>query len=416
MANLHFYLKSGKENKYGQKSIVMRITYDSIRTIIFLNKMIQPKFWNNNKQLVRAPTQRESENNHLDINDTIRLYRNKADDAIRNAAEKNISLSDYYFKAWFSDIHSGATKKVRDFYELFNDYIEANRAERAERTIKGYITVINFIKTFQAKTHFPVDIKNIDHAFMDALKKYAFTDRQIQHNYFAKIVSVLKSFLNWASERDIKVSAHFSKFSFPEKEKAIIFLTLDELMNLYNYDFKNERLNNARDLYCFGCFTGLRVSDIMELKSEHIRENNIHKTIRKTKSNEIIPLNPYALEILRKHEGYPDKLLPSISSQKLNEYIKECCQIVGITEPVNIVKFYGSKTKEFTYQKWELITTHTARKTFLTNSIILGMNYMAARGIGGHKRDKDFNRYVKIAEDFKSKEMERTWGELSRGK
>lgn len=414
MANINFYLKPGKENKKGQKSIVMRITYGDSRTMIFINKMIQPKFWSVSKQVVRAPNQRESENNYEDINATIKINRNKAEDAIRNATEKGLSLSDFYFKAWFADTHSGALKKKRDFFELFDDYIDANKAERTERTIKGYITVRNFMKAFQLATRFPVDVKNIDHTFMDALKKYAFSDRKIQHNYFAKIVSVLKSFLNWASNRGNKISEHYLKFSFPEKEKEIIFLTIDELMLLYNFDFNNKRLNNARDLFCFGCFTGLRVSDIIELRHEHIRDNSIHKTIRKTKKDEIIPLNQFALEILKKHQENPTMPLPSISDQKLNKYIKECCRIVDISEPINIVKFYGGKTEETTYRKWELITTHTARKTFLTNSILLGMNYMAARGIGGHTRDRSFNRYVKIAEDFKTKEMERTWGQLGK--
>ena len=414
MANIHFYLKSGKENKLGQKSIVMRITYGSTRTIIFLNKMIQPKFWNSNKQIVRAPNQRENENNNDNINETIKAYRNKAEDAIRNATNNNLTLTDFYFKAWFSNTHSGAMKKNRDFFELFDDYLNANKAEKTVRTILGYTTIRNFLQAFQLATRFPVDIKNIDHEFMDALKKYAFSERKIQHNYFAKIVSVLKSFLNWVSERDIKISEHYRKFSFPEKEIAIIFLTIEELMLLYNYDFKNKRLNNARDLYCFGCFTGLRVSDIIELCHEHIRGNNIHKTIRKTKTNEIIPLNPFALEILKKHEANPLKPLPIMTGQKLNEYIKECCRIVDISEPINIVKFYGGKTEEKTHPKWELITTHTARKTFITNSILLGMNYMAARAMSGHKRDKNFNRYLKIAEDFKTKEMERTWGQLGK--
>ena len=131
--------------------------------------------------------------------------------------------------------------------------------------------------------------------------------------------------------------------------------------------------------------------------------------IKKTKRVDTIPINRFAQEILDKYNDLKDKPLPQISSQKLNDYIKECCEEAKIDTPIRIARHSGSNTIEKTFPKHELITTHTARKTFLTNSIILGMNYMAARGISGHKKDKDFNRYVKIAEDFKHKEMQRTW-------
>lgn len=184
-------------------------------------------------------------------------------------------------------------------------------------------------------------------------------------------------------------------------------------MLLYNYNFEQSRHIKARDIYCFGCFTGLRISDILNLKREHIKDDEIHKTIVKTRRTDIIPLNQFAKQILKKYE-FEESPLPKISSQKLNDYIKECCRKAEIKTLINNVTFIGGKPKEQSFPKCELITTHTARKTFLTNSIILGMNYMAARGISGHKKDKDFNRYVKIAEDFKQKEMQKTWDNIGK--
>ncbi|MEI6765322.1 MAG: tyrosine-type recombinase/integrase [Bacteroidota bacterium] len=414
MANINFYLKSGKQNKLGEKSIVMRITFDMQRTIIFTKCMIHPKFWNANKQLVRPPTQREPENNHVFINEMIRTYRNKVEKAIQEALENNLTLSEAYFKNCLVNKH---TRKIRKgFFEWMDDYIESGRPQKAPRTITGYITVKNFLKAFEEDTHYNIDLNAIDMNFYDSLKKYAFLKRRIQDNYLAKIINVLKSFLTWAKDRDAKVSDHYFKFSAPEREKDIIFLTIEELMTLYRFKFPNKKHEKARDLYCFGCFTGLRVSDIQELRREHIKEGSIHKTIRKTKVSEIIPLNQFSEEILKKYDDGGDRPLPVISSQKLNDYIKECCKKAEINDPISITRFFGGKTEVLTFPKYELITTHTARKTFLTNSILLGMNYMAARGISGHKRDKNFNRYVKIAEDFKQKEMDRTWGQLENRK
>ncbi len=412
MANINFYLKPGKINKSGEKSIIMRITYHQKRTVIFINCTINPKFWNSNKQIVRPPTQREADNNHDHINKMIRIYRRKAEGAIQNAIDNDLTLSDAYFKNWFAGKQARNEKK--EFFEWFDDYIESSRPDKAKWTVKGYESVKSFLKDFEKDTKTHIDMNALDMSFYDSLKNYAFIKRKtiVQDNYFAKITNVLKSFLSWAQDRGANVSDHFHKFSTPEREKEIIFLTIDELLTLYNFKFESARLEKARDIYCFGCFTGFRISDIQELRREHIKDGYIQKTIRKTKVIETIPLNQYSQQILDKYKDEGVNPLPTISDQKLNEYIKECCEKAKINSPVSLTRFYGGKTVESVFPKHELITTHTARKTFLTNSIILGMNYMAARGISGHKRDKNFNRYVKIAEDFKKKEMERTWGQL----
>ncbi len=412
MANINFYLKTGSENKNGEKSLLMRITFGNKRSVIFLNKMVQTKYWNSNRQNVRPPSKRELDNNYMNINETIFTFRDKAEEAIRNAIKNNLTLSDKYFKSWFDNKYSENPFKDVDFFGLFDIYLETIKSDRTAQTIRGYKTIRNFLEDFEKNSGYHLDFSTINNMFLDALRKYAFSDRKIAHNYFAKIISVLKSFLRWAEVRDVKVSEHFKKFSFAEKEKEIIFLTLDELMLLYNFEFNNTRLNKARDLFCFGCFTGLRISDIIGLKRDHIQAGMIHKTIQKSQKPLTIPLNQFALQILSKYEDLIDHPLPVISGQKLNEYIKECCTKAEINTPTMITKYKGGKTEELILPKYELITFHVARKTFLTNSILLGMNYMAAKGISGHKKEKNFNKYVKIAEDFKKKEMDRTWGKL----
>ncbi|HNW89864.1 MAG TPA: tyrosine-type recombinase/integrase [Bacteroidales bacterium] len=412
MANINFYLKTGKTNKDGEKSIIMRITYGNKRTVIFLNRMVHPKFWSTSKQNVRPNNRREPDNNYEKINEAIKSYRDKAEYAIDNAFKKNLTLSDKYFKNWFSNQQSENPYKDNDFFSLFDIYLEAIKPGLAPNTIKGYTTVRNFLEKFETDSHYLLDFNSINNIFLDELKKYAFTDHNFSHNYFVKVVKVLKSFLQWAEERDVKISEHYKKFSFKEKDKDIIFLTLPELMKLNDYKFETKRLNNARDLFCFGCYTGLRISDIVSLEKEHIQGKRIVKMIQKSRKTSEIPLNKFALKILKKHSDLPDRPLPTISAQKLNVYIKDCCKIAEINTPTVTTIYKGGKEEELMLPKYKLITSHTARKTFLTTSIILGMNYMAAKGISGHKKEKDFNRYVKVVEEFKKKEMDRTWGKV----
>ena len=104
--------------------------------------------------------------------------------------------------------------------------------------------------------------------------------------------------MHWATEREYTNSNAYKKFSYSEKEKEVIFLTVAELMHLLNFEFKNDRLR-ARDIYCFGCFTGLRISDINQLKHDHISDNCIVKKIQKTQQFEKIPLNKFTWKYLK---------------------------------------------------------------------------------------------------------------------
>src|SRR5690606_29018926 len=125
-----------------------------------------------------------------------------------------------------------------------------------------------------------------------------------------------------------------------------------------------------------------------------------------------IPLNKFAKEILDKYKKTIYEPLPVISGQKFNEYIKECCEVAKINTPTTVSRFSGNKRVDKTVPKHELITSHTARKTFVTNSLIFGMKEMVVRNITGHKKESTFKRYVKIAEDFKQKEMQETWDKI----
>lgn len=112
----------------------------------------------------------------------------------------------------------------------------------------------------------------------------------MKQNYFAKVIKVLKSFLNWAIEKGYNTNREFEKFKAAEHDIDIVFLTFEELMNLYNYQFESDRLSQARDFYCMGCFTGLRFSDLSKLHLANISEDHIVLSIQKRKPK-TTPLN-----------------------------------------------------------------------------------------------------------------------------
>ena len=156
-----------------------------------------------------------------------------------------------------------------------------------------------------------------------------------------------------------------------------------------------------------------QISDTSALNESNITDDAITLTIQKTRaSNTRIPLNRFSKAILKKYKGTIHEPLPIISQQKFNKYIKECCQMAEINTQITITRYIGQRRVDKTVSKYQLITSHTARKTFVTNSLVLGMKEMVVRNITGHKKEESFRRYVKIAEDLKRSEMDNTWDKL----
>ena len=407
MANVHFYLKPGQKNKKGQQPVIMRITHDYSRTIIFVGHAVHSKYWSQKNEKVKPPHANEETNHHEAINATIEAYYKRATAALAKAISEKIPITEAYLKNSITLKEEKGTTKA--FFGIFDEYIEMSKPIRAPRTITGYNTVKQFLMDFEEASGKKIDINTIDNLFFDRFRTYAFSVRKVQDNYFSKIVNVLKSFMNWSYDRKYAKMLTHKKFSTPEREKEIIYLTKDELFDLLYHKFESKKLSHARDLFCFMCFTGLRVSDLRDLTQEHIKENEIQKTIVKTQKIDRIPLNRFAKEILLKYKGDEVSVFPKISSQKLNDYIKDCCEELKMNEPVRIQQFIGGKVKTVVKPKYEFITNHVARKTFVTLSFIFGMDTKIIKSITGHKKDSSFNKYIKIAEEFKNVALKSAW-------
>ena len=128
---------------------------------------------------------------------------------------------------------------------------------------------------------------------------------------------------------------------------------------------------------------------------------------QKTKDPLKIPLNSYSKAILQKYEGKPSQL----SQQKFNAYVKELGQLCGIDEPTEIIKYVAGKRIEKTVPKYELLSSHTGRRTFITLSLEKGMRAETVMKISGHKDTKTLMRYVRITDKIKETEMLRIWND-----
>jgi len=403
---INYYLDS-KFNKNGEKAI-----YCFIRGIAKYNKIqintgikINPKFWNEKNQSVR-----KTFNGHIEINLFLNYGKSEIQKVYSQAAVNKL-YSYERLKNDFCSIFNRKPKKEKPktFFDVFDCYLESKKDTASISTKNNYQTLLNHLLNFQHKNRSKITFDTINLEFFDKLMSYYINDLQNINNTFHNAVKLLKSFLNWATERGYNNLLEYKKFKTKGTENEVVYLTEDELLRLFNLDLtSNPRLEKVRDVFCLACFSGQRFSDVSKLKAEHIRDGKWYLRTQKTKDLIEIPLNDYALEIVQK---YFDNGLqfPVITNKCSNRYLKELGQIAEIVEPITIVRYKGAERLEHSKPKYELLGTHTARRTFVTLSLEKGLRQEILMSVTGHKDYRTLKKYIKITDNVKEQEMKKVW-------
>ncbi|MDX2188828.1 MAG: site-specific integrase [Bacteroidota bacterium] len=297
-----------------------------------------------------------------------------------------------------------------DFFKHYDEMMESIRINTTPNNIKNYKQLHSILKGFEAETNYNLTFGTVNQpVFFDKFLKYCIKVKGFTNNTISGYIGKFKSFMNWATKRGYNSEQAYKEYNVKEYEVTHIALTPEEFKTLYFHDFRNYKLNKAKDLFCFMVSTGYRISDLKDLKPEHIQADCIEKVIVKTKERIKIPLNQYSKVLLAK---YGSLINIRISEQKLNDYIKECCEILNFDTPVEIVKYQGAKQIIETKPKYECITNHVARKTFATLMLNQGMAAYDIMKITGHKKETTFRKYVGINDEQHNKKMIEAWGKI----
>lgn len=224
-------------------------------------------------------------------------------------------------------------------------------------------------------------------------------------------IAFVKVFMRWAQEHGYCDASPFlnTRIKLKTANKPVIYLTWDELMTVYNFDFGHRNyLAHVRDVFCFCCFTSLRYSDAHNLRRSNISDTEIKITTIKTHDSLTIELNKYSRAILDKYKDvqFPnDKALPVISNQRMNDYLKLMGKACGLTAPITITQYKGTKRYDTTYEKWELLSTHCGRRTFVCNALMLGIPANIVMQWTGHSDYATMRPYIAIADSARRSAM-----------
>ena len=406
---VYFYPDSNKKNKNTKRTIYCYVREGREKPLIFnTREKINPINWN--KITKRAITAGKGKfDGAKELNLYLDSFENSIKKAVREIKTDNISIEFEEIKRKLIEKFSG--KSTANIFEALDLFIKVRENDLTAGTLKKFDNIKKLLIEFQNKTYTKLSFGAIDLSFYDAFINYLIYTKKMNSNSAYKNIALLKTFLAWSYDRGLNKYDYFRKFKKKEFSVDIVTLSEKELKQLEDLDLSGEenlRLDRTRDLFLFACFTGARFSDIFNISRADIKENVWYLRQVKTKNVTEIPLLDKAINILNKYSLY-EKPLPVITNQKLNQYLKELGKKAGLFDKVRITEQKGNQTIEKEYQKYELITTHTARRTFITLSLTKGMNAQIVMSITGHKSYNSFKKYVNLVTTDKQKALKETW-------
>lgn len=302
-----------------------------------------------------------------------------------------------------SRLKAAISEGERGFFSAFEDYLRAIASDRSKATVTKYRSLKKSLEEME-KDLGPITFERIDLTFYDQFTAWFYRNGYLK-NTVGKNVRILKTFLKWALERGYHENGSFTRFKGFHEIGEIIYLTEAELKILEEAEL-SPREDRVRDLYLLGVYTGQRFSDVQDIRSGSIEGGYLKKSVVKTREKDhVIPLSKKALKILEKYPEGP----PRISNQKCNKYLKDLFKDLGFTSLISKVRYSGSREIKEQIPKYKLLGTHTARKTFITLSLIKGMPEAAIMDIAGIKDFKTLRHYLKITDRYKADNISKFW-------
>ena len=403
---MNFKLKSPHSNN---ESLI--IFYSNLkngqRFVYSTGERISPKLWD---PLNQYPVKTKIRINLLKCN-SVRSQLDRYTSAFREfesiSHSLNESLTKEKIRSYFDQTFKNIRKK-NDFYLVFDEFSDLNTrlGVWTQSTQSRYRTIKKDLLNFD-KINGPSTFDGIDLIWYASFKSYCEQVKKHSVNTFGRNIGLVKTFLNYALREKYTLNDKFKLFKAKREITNQVVLSKSEVLKLYHFDFtKNTKLEKVRDVFVFGCLTGMRYSDFKRVQRENIENSTITLRETKDKSKTLkIPLVALSRAILEKY----NYKLPVISDQKFRNYIKEACKIVGFKDPVVKSSRIGNKVINETFKKYERISTHTARRSFITNMINAGVPNKVIMGITGHKSIVTFHNYYKPNEANTTRFMQNVW-------
>ena len=421
--NIIFSLENRKKNGIvitDNVPIRMRVIYGGNRIDFSTGYRIDTSKWEIEKQRVKNGCTNKLKQSASEINADLLMYYTDIQNIFKEFEVQNIAPTPEQLKESFSNrykqpeavIEAIEEKPKILFNAAFDEFIKecGNQNSWGKATYEKFKAVRNHLKNFDENPTF----EKIDEVWLSSYMNHLRNIADMRNNTTEKHVNYLKWFLRWSVKKGYNGNTVFDSFKpkLKNARKKVIFLTWKELNQLRNLIIPETKkyLERVRDVFLFCCFTGLRHSDVYNLKRSDVKDNHIEITTIKTADNLIIELNNHSKTILDKYKDVAfedNKALPVISNQKMNDYLKELGELAEIDEPVREIYYKGNQRIDEVMPKYALLGTHAGRRTFICNALALGIPPQVVMKWTGHNDYKAMKPYIDIADDIKVSAMDK---------
>ena len=399
MLKTNFYIKADKAKLNGECPIYAKVNYNRKTITLSTGRYINPDRWKFTDNL-RKPVKIQNEKV---IKEYLEIFRIKIEKIYYDIQKKELDLTIEEFKAII--LGKSPVNKIPHIVELidihnehFSKLVAIN--ERSKASLQKYERIkeliIQFNKKYYNCTDLPISKINGSYVFnFENFLKFESNHNGvigIKNNTIVKYFNNLKTILNYGIKMDIVEKNPFNKYDGKISVSDATFLTVEELQRIEQKTFTIERLDKVKDIFLFSCYTGYAPVDACKLTSENVivdADNTswIITTRQKTGTRSNVPVLPPVLRIIEKYKSKENTLIPSISNQKMNAYLKEIADLVGITKN---------------------LTWYVARHTFATTVTLgNGVRLENVSSMLGHTVIKQTQHYAKVLDVNVMKDMKK---------
>lgn len=425
---MYFYLKEPKSIKPTLIYLIYHLKSERKNFKYSTGQKILPSDWDSNSRypkLKRGGAGKKSKQISLVLDN----YKDLLDDTIAHYEIKNKNLLkeelklifDKEFKYKDASLDIELSQIISEAIQSFIDSKQQNGAVTKNWKIK-YTNLMKKIILFDDYRNRVTVFKDFNSSWLDAycgflrdfprlvnkekarsiktkVGKVGYNDNSLQRH-----IVFLFTFLTWVKE-NYKIEIPNLKNPVKGYDTDDIHLTEEEVQKLENVRLKEERLESVRDIFLIGVYSGQRFSDYSIFEQADVKNDMIIKKSQKTVVESFVPLHDKLKSLLDKY----DWKIPEISGQKFNSYIKEVCEQAEINAKVKKTTYRGISKVVRYYNKWELVSSHTARRTFITLSSEKGMPDHIIMKIVGIKKADTLLKYKKTNQDTVKDFMTKMW-------
>ena len=426
--NIIFWLEKRKKNGIVVEEnmpISMRLTFNSTRINFSTGFRIDASKWDEQKQRVKNGCTNKAMQSAAEINTVLNQYEAELHSIFKKFETLDTMPTKDQVKEAFNRMHLSESAKEEGAAQLEQEEKKAKRPRPSDvmrefisenetinqwtwGTIEKFNAIENHFKDFNAR----LSLDEYDKAHLAKFVQFLIDKKDMRNSTVKKQLGYLKWFFRWCQEKGYCNCGDYQSFDPKLKTtpKKVIFLDEHELEQLETYEIPENKkyLERVRDVFLFCCYSSLRYSDVYNLKRSDIQNNKMLITTIKTHDDLAIELNKTTTALLKKYADcdFPDnKALPVITNQKMNDYLKELCELAGIDTPISEVFYKGGVRHEIATPKYALMSTHAGRRTFICKALSMNIPPEVVMKWTGHSDYKAMKPYIAVADKVKADAM-----------